>query len=252
MIKYLVSIILLVILNVTPLLSGDFVNKYGINLGLTTFRLFNNNVATDRQFQNSGPATSTTGGGGLRYIEPGIDMSATFFFDSAIRHRAVVGAEAIFMNAKEINSYGSVAYWYMHHKVQFADIYAGYHFAFYEAPFQEVKAIIGAEVMFSNMFTNEVTAGLKKLKESSVIVSEYEQTYSKDAATRIGGRIRLGFEGRVYEKLYVNAGFNIGIYNLLLRDDTNGELFNRPDNIASKQESFQPFFNYNITFQWRM
>jgi hypothetical protein len=93
-------------------------------------------------------------GGGLEYIESGIDISAVFFLDTNYKHRFIFGGEYIFMNAKEVESIRTLGYNYIHHQVQLADFYVGYHYSFYQAPFQNVRLYAGIELMANNMVLN--------------------------------------------------------------------------------------------------
>jgi hypothetical protein len=72
-----------------------------------------------------------------------------------------------------------------------------------------------------------------------------------DASFRFGSRIRAGFEGRLHERIYANASFTLGIYNLLGRNDRVGELFNQTLMLFDTKESLQPFFNFLVSFQYR-
>ena len=218
-------------------------DSYGINFGLNTFKLLGN--LSSVQSQNI--RTNNVSGGGLSFIEPGIDFSVTFFTDSNLRHRVVVGGEYIWMNSREVTSISYYIYNYSYHRVQFFDIYSGYHYAFWKAPYQNVKVYAGAELMLNNTTLNELDRGIIYIQNPT---SSITNLYAKSSSMRLGGRIRAGFEGRLYEQLYINASFALGVYNLLLRDDSTGELFNSPNSLE-KKESFQPFFNYLISFQYR-
>jgi len=223
--------------------TNKLFDSYGLNLGLNTFRLLGDLSSVQSQLTSNNNRL----GGGLRFIEPGIDLSATIFIDSNKKHRLIVGGEYIWMNSREVNSVTSNIYNYSYHKVQFADFYLGYHYAFWAAPFQEVKIYSGAEIMLNNITLHKLDRGT--VYESNP-ANNVALLYTKDPSTRIGGRIRAGFEGRLYQQIYINASFTLGIYNLLLRDDSTGELFNSP-NSFEKKESHQPFFNYLLSFQYR-
>ncbi|MDR0927625.1 MAG: hypothetical protein LBO69_07665 [Ignavibacteria bacterium] len=218
--------------------------EFGVNVGFNTFRLFGDLASETEQFRGE-----PYNGGGLRYIEPGLDISAMLFIDSGMRHRIIFGGEYIGMNAREVMSYYQIAEWYKYHSVQIADVYLGYHFAFLSADWQDVKLFVGPEIMLNNILSNEITYGLRAMVPSE-IVSEYESNLKKDATTRIGGRIRFGFEGCLSDNIYLTSSFNIGAYNLFMRVNSNGELFNSPG-IMDTKEHIQPFFNFLIAFQYR-
>jgi len=240
--KYIVSLLFISFFATEIVASTNkLFDSYGLNLGLNTFRLLGDLSSVQSQL------ASKRFGGGLRFIEPGIDLSSTIFIDSNKKHRLIVGGEYIWMNSREVSSISSNIYHYSYHKVQFVDFYLGYHYAFWSAPFQEVKIYSGAEIMLNNIILNELDRGTV-YKSNPANNDTY--LYTKDASTRIGGRVRVGFEGRLYQQLYINASFTLGIYNLLLRDDSTGELFNSPNSFETK-ESFQPFFNYLLSFQYR-
>jgi len=234
------------------LISKDLFNDVGINLGFNTFRLVGDNPATEPIFvkrDNKLPHS----GGGLNYIEPGVDLSATLFLDDNKIHRIIAGGEYISMNGKEAASIENVGYKYAYHKVSFIDAYMGYHFSFYKAPFQNVRIFAGLEFMFNNIILNELERGFKILpgnESSHYADSQYVEIYKKEPAFRIGSRIRVGFEGRIKENIYITASTTLGIYNLINRNDATKELFTIPRSLDTK-ESFQPFFNFLISFQYR-
>ena len=246
--KYIISFLFVFLLTscltVQVFSNVRLFDSYGINFGFNTFKLLGNLSSVQSQIVSD---NSTNSGGGLRFIEPGIDIAATFFIDSNLQHRVILGGESIWMSSKEVRTHSSLIYSYSQHKVQFTDFYFGYHFVFWNVPFQNVKIYSGAEMMLNNITLNELERGTVYLQNSS---NNFAITYKKDATTRIGGRIRAGFEGRLYEQLFINASFTLGIYNLLLRDNSTGELFNSVNSYETK-ESLQPFFNYLISFQYR-
>ena len=232
-------------------LTAALFNDIGINVGFNTFRLIGDNPSVQPQFPYSDGKISYSGGG-LSYIEPGFDISATLFMDANNRHRVLAGVEYIGMNAKEVVSIFDYAYSYAYHSVDFIDGYIGYHFSFYKAPWQNVRLYSGLEMMFNNIILNEMKEGLKAVPgmDKDSIVSERESIHFKPNTFRFGGRIRIGFEGKIKENLYIVTSGTLGIYNLLGRDDSTGELFHIP-NSFDKGEAFQPFFNFLISFQYR-
>jgi hypothetical protein len=138
-------------------------------------------------------------------------------------------------------------YEFAYHSVNILDFYLGYHYAFFAAPFQNVKIYTGAEIMFNTVLSNELETGEKYMLSPK---NDTKNIATKDTEFRIGGRIRAGFEGKLYQNIYLNASFAIGAYNLLLRNDANGELFNSKNNFETK-ELLQPFFNYTLELQYR-
>jgi hypothetical protein len=248
--KIQITTLMLLLLSTSFLLSNDLFKDVVLNVGFNTFRLFSNNSSIQSQFVYiNGLGYS---GGGLSYIEPGLDISTTLFLDNENVHRLLVGVEYIGMNAKEIKSWQNFAYYYKYHQVNFIDGYLGYHYSFYKAPWQNVRIYSGLELMFNNIIYNKHQSGLKKVQNITppYPVEEEESIYSKPTTFRFGSRIRAGFEGRIKEKIYLGGSFTVGIYNLFDRDDSTGELFNYPSKL-DKGESFQPFFNFLISVQYR-
>lgn len=225
--------------------KNDLYNSVGINLGFNTFKLLGDGASVQRQIIGSNWQSHS--GGGLEYIEPGLDLSATCFIDSNLKHRAILGFEYIYMNAKEIKALSPLAYIFSYHNVQFFDLYVGYHYSFWKANFQNVKIFAGPEIMLNNILKNELEKGIRYLLIPN---ADTKNIYTKPSSTRLGGRIRAGFEGKIYDHLYINASFTIGIYNLLLKNNANGEHFNSLNTFETK-ESNQLFFNYLLSFQYR-
>ena len=237
-----------------PIMSKNLFSDIGINLGFNNFRLIGGTTAIQPMFV-SPYDKSVYSVGGLNYIEPGVDLSTTLFLDDKNIHRIIAGTEYTYMYPKEIaTTRTNYSYYYCYHKVCFFDAYLGYHFSFYKAPFQNVRMFSGLEIMFNNIILNEFEFGTKAIKGvkppegwSGEERSNYEK---KDPDFRVGSRIRAGFEGRIKPNVYIVASGTLGIYNLLNRNDATGELFSI-QNKFDKKESYQPFFNFLISFQYR-
>ena len=247
--KIMKKIIIIIFILFSPrLFSYDLFHGYGINLGLNTMKLLGSLSSVELQLSHCDNVLLYPGGG-LRYVNPGIDLSAIFFIDSMLQHRLILGTEYIFLGVREIaaDNETPLLHRFGHHNVQAFDIYAGYHYAFSQISFRYAKVFVGAEVMFNNILKNEYKFGNKHLFSSEQNI--YSIT-SKPSESRLGARIRAGFEGKLYQNLYINASFTIGGYNILLRNNSNGELFNSKNQFETK-ESIQPFFNYLLALQYR-
>ena len=234
----------LVAIFVPATLSADLFYDYGINLGFQTLRLIGDNSSTKTMYKHNG--------GGLIHAEPGVDFGATFFIDTNYKHRLIIGGEYDYMLVKEVEMESYEQYDFMHHKVQLFNVFLGYHYSFYQARWQSVRFYSGAEILYNNMLANELLSG-KQMQQSASPMSE--NRFSKDLATRIGARLKIGFEGRLYKNFFINSNFTIGYYNLLLRDDATGELFNKPASSPElsfdSKESLQLYYNINVGFQLR-
>lgn len=218
---------------------------YAINGGLSTFRLIGDNPSIQPQYITG---SQTNQGGGLRFIEPGVDVAGIGFLDDDHIQRVVLGFEYFWMNSKEIE-YKSITHKtfdFYYHSVQMGGIYLGYHYVFLHTSFRSVKIFAGPDIM-CNFLTSNVTERGRHNPDSQY---DTYNKYEKNATVRLGARLKLGFDGHIYDRWYLSASGTLGIYNLLLRDDSNGELFNIPSSV-DKRESFQPFFNYAVEFQYR-
>ena len=222
-------------------------NLFAINLGLNTIRLLGDLPSTQPQFLIYGDDSQIHSGGGLRYTDPGIDLSATFFVDTNLLHRFIVGAEYIALKGREIRVISNYVHITSHHYVDLLDFYLGYHFSLWQTKFQNAKFYIGPEIMFNSVMQNK-----RNVDTLYLLFSDKNTGVSikKDYDFRIGGRLKTGFEGRLRDNIYINVGFTLGAYNLLLRDKSKGELFNAKNSFETT-ESIQLFFNYLISFQYR-
>ncbi len=224
------------------------IKKATANINFNTIQLLGDNVSKQHMFVTLSQGNQIYPGGGLRFIQPGFDLSAIFFLDTNLKHRTIAGLEYLSMTSKEILPMSLTAYYYARHDISLFDIYLGYHYAFWCIGFQDTKVYAGPEIMFNTMPVNEYEKGIKY--QNSPQNDLVQESVSKPFAFRIGGRIKLGIEGKLYENILANIGFTGGIYNLLLRDDATGELFNRQSKYDT-EEAFQPFYNFSIGIQYR-
>lgn len=222
-------------------------NSSAINLGLNTIKLLGDLPSTQPQFLIYGNSSQIHSGGGLIYTDPGIDLSATFFIDTNLLHRFIVGSEYLALKGREIRLISSYVHVTSHHYVDLLNFYLGYHYSFWQTRFQNAKFYAGPEIMFNSVVRNQ-----RNLDTLYLLFSDRNTGVStqKDYDFRIGGRLKAGFEGRLHNNIYINVGFTVGAYNLLLRDKSKGELFNAKNSFETT-ESIQPFFNYLISFQYR-
>ena len=123
--KSLLILILLTLLTTKTNASDYLFSDIGINLSFNTLKLIGDNRATQDMMKY---------GGGLRYIEPGFDLSTTLFLDDKYKKRLNAGIESIFMNVKEVESENKYMYHFSHHQVTTFNIYAGYAHTIYKAP----------------------------------------------------------------------------------------------------------------------
>ncbi|MBQ6269885.1 MAG: hypothetical protein IJK61_07190 [Bacteroidetes bacterium] len=218
-----------------------------IGAKFATIKLLSDNMSTKYQIIGIGDNTQTYSGGGLQYIQPGIELSALLYLDKKELHRFIGGIEYMSLTSKEKIDKSAFSSLIAKHNVKLLDIFTGWHYAFWDMDWQEAKLYIGPEIMFNFMLNNSFSGGTKYKADSEA--NKIIET-KKDPTFRIGSRIRTGVEGKIKNNFYVNINFAIGIYNLLLRDDSTGELLNSK-NVFDTKESFQPFYNFNIGLQYK-
>lgn len=246
--QFFLFLLVLFFSNSNIALSDNIIKSIGIEANFATMKLIGNTMATKMQiFQITGSGQIHSGGG-LKFIQPGIELSTILYLDKQNLHRAVVGTELMSLISRERIPFAIGTWLFAKHEVILLDFYTGWHYAFWDMDWQDAKLYAGPELMFNFMLKNHFNGGTNY---DNPEIEEQIITTDKDAEFRLGTRLRVGVEGRLHGNLYFNGNFSIGAYNLLLRNDATGELFNMKNDFE-KKELIQGFYNINIGFRYKL
>ncbi|MBX3043487.1 MAG: hypothetical protein KIT33_05005 [Candidatus Kapabacteria bacterium] len=188
-------------------------------------------------------------GGSFKNAQPGIQAKATFLFDSNPDIRFVTALDYMFFSGKE--RYGippnvNIAY---EHSLNIGAFGLGVEYVWANLDFANAKLYTGLDLKafyVHNIYGVEKIRYLDRFKEDDI----YEFPV-KDNALRFGGNVKLGVEGKLRDKFFVNAGVNIGIMNLIGRDNERGELLT-PLPIFESEENMLSVLQVFILIQYNL
>lgn len=236
----------LVILNVNSSYS-QIGAKINVAAGIVTTNIIGSNRATSPIGPTSA-AEEAFIGGSLRNAQPGISLKGTYLFDDMTDLRLTTTLDYMFFSGKE--KYGvppnvSIAYV---HDLNIASFGIGLEYVWANLDFANAKLYSGFDIRSNfvhNSYFKETIRYLDKFKDDDIFEA------GKDDALRFGGNIRLGVEGRLRNKIYVNTGLSVGVLNLIGRDDSRGELLT-PLAIFENEENMLSVFQIFILIQYNM
>jgi hypothetical protein len=159
-----------------------------------------------------------------------------------------IGFEYVYFNALERIPAATQLTVYLRHSISVPTFYTGFQYQFMKFPLANVKAYAGLEARAS--FVQEGVF-YRRFYYHALDSSFIYESKTKDAATRFGAVVRLGFQGEVIDPWFVNFSAAYGVMNLLGRDDKRGELLTPLTNFETK-ESLVFNFHLALLIQYRL
>lgn len=231
--------------------NDRLISHFKIGAGLSVFSIRageeNLNVESLMPTDNNG---STVFGGQMGGGHPGYHLQLTAYMDNMENYRIPIGISHNFMssaNTRPASSQGILTRF--NHSIDLIKINAGFHAAIWDLDSSEAKIYFGPELMYSFITNSDYKEKFDFLKPGEEDIELAQM--SKENATRIGGLLRLGVEGHLHKKLYVNIGIGLGCLNLFGRDDERGELFTYTNKIEV-QESYVYFIDFSLILQYHL
>jgi len=244
MIKYLALCSITLVL-FTFTVEAQFINKFKVATGLTTTSILGNNPAKLPMIPMTDEEDAVTGGA-LKHAQPGIELRFTFPVDQYGTINIPLSLDYTFFTGRErINtSQFIVDIWT--HSVDIFSISTGLHYVFYEMDFANAKMYGGLEGRISFIHGIDTRAERDYLED--LLPDETWIVPPKENATRFGGNLRLGVEGKLHKNLYINTGAAFSVMNLIGKDDSRGELLT-PIKFLEVKESTLSSFHVFILLQ---
>lgn len=242
----LTSVIILIIMNVIES-QAQIGAKLNLGAGIVTTNIIGSNRATSA----IGPTRIDSEafiGGSFKNSQPGVRLKGTFLFDEMEDLRFTTSFDYLLFSGKE--RYGvppNVSISYIH-DLNIASLGLGLEYVWANLDFANAKLYTGFDIQSNyihNAYFKEAIRYLDKFKEDEIFET------GKDDALRFGGSVRLGVEGRLRSKFYVNTGLSVGVLNLIGRDDSRGELLT-PLSIFESTENMLSVLQVYILVQYNM
>ena len=209
-------LIVVAVIAVTLPAAMDAQVRWRLATGLSTDWITNDNPAIFRLSGTGDPSDTTAGfGGGFDGVQFGWGIKGFADLDKQKILRIPFGVDWFnYGGAQALN--GSTFQILVTHSMDLFSPYAGFEWSFVEFPLAYARAYIGAEARMTYVAPNTV-----RIQEDYDTGFRRDTSFSsKEAATRLGGMVRLGIEGEIYYPVFVNTSVGWGVMNLIGRDNT--------------------------------
>jgi len=230
--------------------------RFRVAAGLSTDWITNDNPAVYRIAGTGDELDENAGyGGGLDGMQIGWGLKAFADLDKQKILRIPFGVDAfMYSGAQTVQS--SRYKLNVRHEVNLYSYHAGFEWSFVEFPLAYARAYLGAEARMTTVAPNTITLRSQYPFATPPVDTTISFT-GKDAATRLGGMIRLGIEGELYYPVFLNTSVAWGVMNLIGRDTTptweggRGELLT-PSPVNEAGESLIYHLNFTFMVQVRI
>ncbi len=217
-----------------------------ISYGIVTSRILGDNRA-NLSILPPPEATEAIIGGSMGVYHPGMELRFTGSIDEEDKFRIPISIGYDFFYGREFISEGPNIVNYFLHDVDILSVNSGLHYVFAEIPEAGAKIYAGLELKMNML--NNVTF---RHEVDYVLLNDMDTTrsFSKGSTTRFGAQAKIGIDGQIRKKFYINTGFNFGWMNILGKDDKRGELFT-PTRLNEMIESDVFLFQIFILLQYK-
>lgn len=227
-------------------LYSQLLNDLNPTIGLFTTKLFANERNTALMAQSDSTANAFIGGS-LDGVQPGIEVRFTIKLDDEDNFRIPVSFDYSFFQARERVNITQYLVARLQNSMNVLGMNAGFHYVLAHLRPAKANVYAGVEARFSFIHDVQFSNFLDYLVLND---SDRTTTYSKGNAFRIGGMATLGVDGRLRKDLNINLSGSVSIPNLLLRDNSRGELFT-PVKLFETEESIVYQWHVSILLQYK-
>jgi len=248
------TIIFAIILSLTIAIgtASAQLGKIKVSGGLVTLKILGDNPAT-KPIVERDTSKPFIIGGSFNVPQNGLFLNFDVSLDEDDDFVIPIGFEYyMFRSAERVPITSYVTFLYKN-SVDMPSIYTGFKWKFFKFPVANAKAYIEAKASANFVGSSDFTVTQRRdnMSDTTLVFP------SKDAATRLGGSLKLGFEGEVLDPVYVDTGVSIGVINFLGRDDVHpddggrGELLTPLTNFESAEGLIQTF-NIFLSIKYRL
>lgn len=239
--------ILIVVLLVFVLISLESSAKvrYSVGGGLRTVQILGTNPNNSPMLQRDTLKEQYIGGG-FTQTNSGIVLAGFVEFGETADFVLPFGFEYTEFIALERVPISPRTTAYLRNTVVAPSLFVGMNYKFFTFPFAGVRAYTGIEFN-TNFFQS--TDFYRRIEYGSLDSNMITRIKTKTPATRIGGDIKLGFDGPVYQRLFINASIALSAANLLFRDDNRGELLT-PTKLDESKENIMLTFRFGLFLRY--
>jgi hypothetical protein len=220
--------------------------KFSVAAGLRTFMILGDNPNSSPIIQRDTNKPQFIGGG-LTQVNSGVSIMGFAEFGEEGDFVVPFGFEYTELIARERIPISRRTTAYLKNTIITPSMLLGFNYKFYRFPFADVKAYAGIEL---NAFFFQSPDFYRKIEYKNLDSSVVYEGKTKTPATRMGGDIKIGFDGNIIGDLYINANIAFGAANLLFRDDSRGELLT-PTAIDETKESIVATMRFGLVLRYK-
>lgn len=225
---------------------------YTLGIGLSTSKILGDNLSALPMRLVVFDDEDTRVGGSFNGAMPGIDVRMNYQLDDNGDWRMPIGLDYVFYSARERQPLTPFYTQYYNHEVNVFSPYIGLNYTLLRLPLAKSLVYGGIEFRGSYVHNAEFTFSEEYVNDPT---QNSNFTNSKDDAFRMGGLVRLGIEGELYERYILNASWGMGVMNLLGRDDSRGQLLTPLNNIGAvtgeNTEELITNFYFSLSIHYR-
>lgn len=226
-------------------LSAQFETKFYLGGGIETSQILGDNHGQLPMLQRDTSKADIRGGGFISG-NPGITALLTMMMDKEENLRVPIGISHYFYNSAQLIPASSALTVQLRHIVSITSLYTGAYYSFASFELARARAYGGVEVRGTFIYGDEFSVEYQ-YKE----IPDELNTSSKESAFRLGGAVRLGVEGKLWDPWYVNISGAYSVINLFGRDNARGELLT-PKEQPETEESYLQNFHFAFILQFRI
>ncbi len=230
------SIIILFLMFLAFGLSFGQFKDLSVEFGVEPTTIFGNKAAT------SSPRTVTadeTLGGGFFGFQNAITLKTVWQLDSKGKFAIPFGLEYVFYRSLYRIPYTASVTFYLRHAIDIPTLTLGFRYNMFKLPFANVNAYTEFDVRGAFVGKSNYRVRIDYTNYDSVFIKDNS---FKNAVSRFGTGLRLGFVGEVVHPWYVNIFAGVCYVNLLFKDDARGELLTPTNTNETKENPVYNFF----------
>lgn len=244
------KIILIILVSAFIMLSTSEAYSQFSNItvsgGLTTLRILGDNANTAPILQRDTSKKQIIGGS-FNGTNPGFGLKANFGLDKGGKFNIPLGFEYIFFWTAQRIPISRKTTAYLKHTADMPVVTLGFDYKFYRLPFANVKLYAGAEFRGSFIMQGDYNRQIEYAEFDSIVVYDNK---TKNSTFRGGLGFKLGLDGQVIDKFWLNLNFSWTYLNMIGKDDSRGELLT-PTKLFESKESEVVTFNFQFLLQYR-
>lgn len=223
--------------------SNVYDYDYSLGISFTTSKILGNNPAIN----TLAPINTPNVGGSFNGAMPGIEVKGQYKLDDVGDWRLVAGANYTFYSAREKIPRDKSIY-RLSHTVNILSPLIGLNYYVFRFPTAMSSIYTGIEFRYNYVHGSDYQVAEENKETGDIKTSKL---FGKANAGRVGGLIKLGIEGELYENYMINVSWGVDALNVLARDNNRGQLltpFSKNDLKIGVDLENQEDLTYNFYF----